>query len=37
MRKGEIVEIGEAVQITSSPQHEYTQTLLAATPEVAVF
>jgi len=34
MRKGEIVEIGEAERITSSPQHEYTRTLLAATPEV---
>jgi ABC-type glutathione transport system ATPase component len=37
MRKGEIVEIGDAVQITSSPQHEYTRTLIAATPEVAAF
>jgi len=34
MRKGKIVEIGEAERITSSPQHEYTRTLLAATPEV---
>ena len=37
MRKGEIVEIGDAVRVTSSPQHEYTKALLAATPEVAVF
>lgn len=37
MRKGEIVEIGDAVQVTSSPQHEYTKTLIAATPEVAAF
>jgi len=37
MCKGEIVEIGDAVQITSSPQHEYTRTLIAATPEVATF
>lgn len=37
MRKGEIVELGEAERITSSPQHEYTKTLLAATPEVALF
>jgi ABC-type glutathione transport system ATPase component len=37
MRRGEIVEIGDAVQITSSPQHEYTRTLIAATPEVATF
>jgi ABC-type glutathione transport system ATPase component len=33
MRRGEIVEIGASEQITSRPQHEYTQTLLAATPE----
>jgi ABC-type glutathione transport system ATPase component len=37
MRKGEIVEIGDAVQITSAPQHGYTRTLIAATPEVAAF
>ena len=36
MRKGEIVELGEVEQITSSPQHEYTKTLLAATPEFTV-
>ena len=34
MRKGELVEIGEAEQITSHPAHEYTRTLLSATPEV---
>jgi oligopeptide transport system ATP-binding protein len=33
MRRGEIVEIGPAEQITASPQHEYTRTLLEATPE----
>ena len=33
MRAGEIVELGPAEQITSSPQHEYTRTLVAATPE----
>jgi peptide/nickel transport system ATP-binding protein len=33
MRRGEIVEIGAAEQITSRPQHEYTRTLLDATPE----
>jgi ABC-type glutathione transport system ATPase component len=33
MRRGEIVEIGPAEEITSLPQHEYTRTLLAATPE----
>ena len=37
MRAGEIVESGEAEQITSSPHHEYTKTLLAATPEVETF
>ena len=37
MRKGEIVELGDSAQITSSPQHEYTRTLLAATPEVETF
>ena len=37
MRKGEIVEIGDAEQITSKPRHEYTRTLLAATPEVETF
>jgi len=33
MRRGEIVEIGPAEEITSRPRHEYTRTLLAATPE----
>jgi peptide/nickel transport system ATP-binding protein len=33
MRRGEIVEIGPAEEITSRPQHEYTRTLLEATPE----
>lgn len=36
MRKGEIVEMGEAAEITSAPKHEYTRTLLAATPEVEI-
>ena len=36
MRAGEIVEIGPAEEITSQPQHEYTRSLLAATPEVEV-
>lgn len=35
MRQGEIVEIGAAEEITSTPTHEYTRTLLAATPEAA--
>src|SRR5689334_11030313 len=37
MRRGEIVEIGPAEEITSRPQHEYTRTLLAATPELEPF
>jgi ABC-type glutathione transport system ATPase component len=34
MRKGEIVELDQAERITSTPRHDYTRTLLAATPEV---
>ena len=37
MHGGEIVELGDAEQITSAPRHEYTKTLLAATPEVEAF
>jgi peptide/nickel transport system ATP-binding protein len=37
MRRGEIVEIGPAEEITSRPQHEYTRTLLEATPELEPF
>ncbi len=33
MRAGEIVELGTSEEITSRPTHEYTRTLLAATPE----
>ena len=33
MRRGEIVELGSAEEITSRPQHDYTRTLLEATPE----
>ncbi len=35
MQGGRIVEIGEAEQITTSPQEPYTQALLRATPEIA--
>jgi peptide/nickel transport system ATP-binding protein len=35
MHRGEIVEIGSTERVTSSPEHEYTRTLLEATPEVA--
>jgi peptide/nickel transport system ATP-binding protein len=31
---GKLVEIGNTEQITGAPHHEYTRTLLAATPEV---
>ncbi len=34
MRAGEIVELGTAEEITATPAHDYTRTLLAATPEV---
>src|SRR5581483_1868412 len=37
IRKGEIVELGDAERITSAPRHEYTKTLLTATPEVETF
>jgi ABC-type glutathione transport system ATPase component len=33
MRRGEIVEIGPCEEITSRPRHEYTRTLLEATPQ----
>src|SRR5258708_11080175 len=36
MYRGQIVEVGEAEQITERPQHAYTRSLLEATPEVAV-
>jgi len=35
MRSGEIVELGTCEQITSQPAHEYTRSLLKATPEPA--
>ena len=35
MYRGQIVEVGEAEQITERPQHAYTRSLLKATPEVA--
>ena len=34
MKQGELVEIGSTEQITTAPRHEYTRTLLAATPEL---
>jgi len=35
MYRGKIVEVGSTAQITGSPQHAYTGSLLAATPEIA--
>lgn len=35
MYRGKIVEVGSTAQITGRPQHAYTGTLLAATPEIA--
>ena len=37
MYRGKIVEIGTTAEITSHPHSEYTKSLLAATPEIAVF
>jgi len=34
MYRGKIVEVGTTAQITERPRHEYTRSLLAATPEV---
>jgi peptide/nickel transport system ATP-binding protein len=36
MSQGKLVEIGDTEQITTSPAHPYTRTLLAATPELVV-
>jgi peptide/nickel transport system ATP-binding protein len=36
MYRGKIVEINSTDQITQNPQHPYTKTLLAATPEITV-
>jgi peptide/nickel transport system ATP-binding protein len=35
MSRGQIVESGDAVEITTRPAHEYTRKLLEATPEIA--
>ena len=34
MQYGELVEVGTTEQVTTTPQHPYTRTLLAATPEM---
>jgi peptide/nickel transport system ATP-binding protein len=36
MYRGKIVEVGSSEQITGRPQHAYTSSLLAATPEIAL-
>ena len=36
MYRGKIVEINSTEQITENPQHQYTRTLLEATPEITV-
>ena len=36
MYRGKIVEIGTTLEITSQPHNDYTKSLLAATPEIAV-
>jgi ABC-type glutathione transport system ATPase component len=36
MYRGKLVEVGPTEHIVASPSHEYTRTLLAATPEIAV-
>jgi peptide/nickel transport system ATP-binding protein len=34
MYRGKLVEVGPAQQITTQPQNAYTQSLIAATPEL---
>jgi ABC-type oligopeptide transport system ATPase subunit len=34
MHNGKLLELGTAEQVTSAPQHPYTRSLLAATPEL---
>ena len=36
MYRGKIVEVGTTAEITTQPQSDYTRSLLAATPEIAV-
>ena len=36
MYRGKVVEINSTEQITENPQHEYTKSLLEATPEITV-
>jgi len=34
MQSGQFVEVGSAMQVLNAPQHPYTQTLLAAVPQI---
>jgi ABC-type oligopeptide transport system ATPase subunit len=34
MKQGRILEMGTTEQVVTAPRHEYTRTLLAATPEL---
>ena len=34
MQRGRLVEIGDCIQVCSSPRSPYTQQLIAATPEL---
>jgi peptide/nickel transport system ATP-binding protein len=36
MQRGRLVELGECEQVCHAPAHEYTRTLIAATPEMPV-
>lgn len=36
MQRGRLVELGECAQVCEEPAHEYTQKLIAATPEMPV-
>ena len=36
MQRGRVVEVGDAVQVCEHPREEYTQRLIAATPEMPV-
>jgi ABC-type glutathione transport system ATPase component len=36
MQRGRLVEIGECEQVCDAPAHEYTQRLIAATPEMPI-
>jgi peptide/nickel transport system ATP-binding protein len=37
MKRGHLVEYGDCEQVCEAPQHEYTQGLIAATPEMPRF